>query len=423
VKRTNVRHAIVTATTLAAFLMYLDRLSIAWVLDSDSFKYDFTLTEGQRTLIVSSFFWAYALAQVPAGWLAERFGKRTLMALMILAWSAFTALFSFADGILLLVVARVGIGLAQAGAYPISSSLLARWAHPQFRAMASSIVSLGGRMGLVLAPIITAYVIAGSNWRWAGWIYGLAGILVALIFWSVFRETPEEHPRCNEAEQKYLLEGRPPPKPQPVRGFPFMAIVTDSSVWLMCAQQFLTNVGWAFVPNLMSSYFKKVHGVDDQFNGAISTFALVIGITGLLLGGVFTDACTRKLGIRYGRMVPLAATRFLAAACLAACLFVGNIYLLAVLIGMMVFFCDAGIPAMWAWAQDVGGRQIAPIMGWANMWGNFGAAAMLYIVASLTYRLNLGPEGGFAVCAGAFALAGVLSLGINAERPVVMERS
>ena len=106
--------------------MYLDRACLAWMLDSDSFKADLALTKGQANNLKSAFFWAYALAQVPAGWLAERFGKRKLMTVLILLWSGFTALTGFSNGLMMLFVARIGCGVAEAGAYPISGSLLSR---------------------------------------------------------------------------------------------------------------------------------------------------------------------------------------------------------------------------------------------------------------------------------------------------------
>lgn len=423
-RRTQVRYAILAATTLAAFMMYIDRACLAWIIDSDSFKSQIQLEKHQADWLKSAFFWVYALAQVPAGWLAERFGKRLLMSVLILTWSAFTALTSFADGFGMLLLARIGCGLAQAGAYPIAGSLLSRWANINYRGFASSIVSLGGRLGFVLAPIITVFVISTSgSWRAAGWIYGAAGIGVAALFWIVFRERPEDHPWASQSERDYLAEGRVPDRGNAIKGFPLMAVLTDTSVWLMCGVQFLTNYGWVFVLNSMAGYLKDVKHVSDVQNGIISTVALFIGFFGLLIGGVVIDACSRRFGIRLGRMIPLAATRFLAAAMLLCCLPEQSAWMIAIWLGLMTFATDAGIPAMWAWAQDVGGRQVAPILGWANMWGNFGAALQPlmngWIVANLDSNKDY--QESFIACAAAFALSGFLSLGINAAKPVAAE--
>ncbi len=402
--------------------MYLDRACLAWMLDSASFQADIVLTKDEANLLKSAFFWAYALAQVPAGWLAERFGKRILMTVLILLWSGFTALTGFSNGLAMLLVARIGCGLAEAGAYPISGSLLSRWAHLNWRGFCSSIVSLGGRLGFVLAPLITVKVILLSgSWRWAGWSYGILGLLVAWLFWRTFRETPREHPDCNEAERAYLEEGRTPEPPQQGSArFPWRAILTDGSLWMMCFYQMLTNFGWAFVINSMSTYLRDVRHLSEEMNGYISTLTLLIGLFGLLLGGFATDHLTKRFGLRLGRLLPLSATRFVSAALCVACVYVQSPWLLAVCLGLMVFSTDAALPAVWAWAQDVGGRNVAPIFGWANMWGNFGAALQATLAGWVltTFDRNGDQNELFLACAIAFALAGLLSFGINATRVV-----
>ncbi len=446
-QKTNVRHAVLLATTLAAFLMYVDRICIGWILSSESFQAEIQLDrppktdlettnasppaepppkpreEPQKNAILMAFFWAYALGQVPAGWLSERFGKRTLMSVLILLWSAFTALMSFAESFEMLLLARIGCGLAQAGAYPIASSLIAQWAHPGWRGMASSIVSLGGRLGLVLAPVLTGFIITQfDNWRMAGWIYGATGIGMAAAFWMIFRETPAEHPRCNEAEINYLNEGRIARQTLSPAKFPLFALLTDTSLWLMCAVQFLTNVGWVFVANTLPGYFKNVLHLSDEQNGIISTVTLMVSFFGLPLGGLLTDFASRKLGIRQGRMWPIVITRLVSAGFFVACLASANPWYLAACLGLMAFTGDAGIPAMWAYAQDVGGRQVAPILGWANMWGNFGAALQpLFIGYVLKYWDTGNFHAAFLFSAGALALGGVRALGINAARPVSLD--
>lgn len=419
---TSIRNWVLTATTLSAFLMYVDRACLAWMLDSDSFKADIPLGKDQANLLKSAFFWAYALAQVPAGWLAERFGKRTLMTVLILLWSGFTALSGFSNGLAMLLVARIGCGLAEAGAYPISGSLLSRWAHLNWRGFSSGIVSLGGRLGFVLAPIITVKVILLSgSWRWAGWGYGIIGLLVAWAFWRTFRETPREHPDCNEAERNYLDEGRPPePETSQRPPFPWRSVLTDSSLWMMCFYQLLTNFGWAFVINSMSSYLRDVRHLSEEMNGYISTLTLLIGLFGLILGGFATDFLTRRFGVRLGRLLPLSVTRFISAAMCLACLYVQSPWMLALCLGLMVFSTDSALPAAWAWAQDVGGRNVAPIFGWANMWGNFGAALQATMAGWVltTFDHNGDQKELFLACAIAFVLAGILSFGINATRVV-----
>ncbi len=104
-----------------AVLLYLDRICIPFL--EQYIREDLHLSKNQGSLLLSAFFWAYALGQVPAGWLSDRFGARTMLALYILLWSLFTGWMGLAESYALLVVFWFGCGLAQAGAYPTSAGI------------------------------------------------------------------------------------------------------------------------------------------------------------------------------------------------------------------------------------------------------------------------------------------------------------
>lgn len=424
---TRVRHSILAVTTVVAFLMYLDRICLAWIIDSDSFKSQIHLSKEQVAWIKGAFFWAYALAQVPAGWLSDRFGTRVLMSSYIVLWSLFTAATSLSQGFLTLAIARIGCGLAEAGAYPASSSLLTRWAHVNWRGLGSSIISTGGRIGGAAAPWLTASVVIAyfANWRWVGWIYGIAGVGVAAAFWWVYRDHPRGHPRCNEAERALLAEGRgtQPVMREPPKRFPWKAAVTSRSLWMASLYQTTTNIGWAFLVNSLSIYLKDVKHMSDQANGQISSTALFLGIIGLPLGGMLTDWWSRRFGIRAGRMMPLVVTRIVAVIAYFAVMAADTPLQMALAFGALAMFVDMGMPAMWALMQDISGRHQAQLFGWANMWGNFGAALQPILVGWIltSFDHNHDYREGMLFCAGALAVSIVVAFGINAQQPVVRD--
>src|SRR5690606_294879 len=208
---------------------------------------------------------------------------------------------------------------------------------------------LGGRVGGALAPWLTVTVIAGfGGWRWAGWIYGAAGILFALFFWVVFRERPQKHPMVNEAELALLEAGRPPESEESndKKGyvFPWRLALTHGSLCMNSGAQFFTNLGWAFLAVSLAKYLIDVKGVERSLAETINTLALSIGILGLIVGGFFTDACLRKWGVRLGRIIPLAGSRFLAAFFFLLALAFDNPWLLMLTFGMAAFSTDFGLP-------------------------------------------------------------------------------
>lgn len=419
---TAVRHWILAATTAAAFLMYLDRICMAAIMNSDSFKADIPLDSLMDGWIKGAFFAAYALGQLPAGYLAVRFGARSLMSVYILFWSGFTILTGFATGAVSLLLARIGCGFAEAGAYPISSGLLARWSEWSKRGFTSSVVSLGGRIGGAIAPWLTVTVIAGfGDWRWAGWIYGTAGVFFALFFWRVFRERPQEHPHVNRAERALLEAGRPPETETEGKksyAFPWRLAFTHRSLWMNSGAQFFTNLGWAFLAVSLSKYLIEVKGVEKSLAETINTLALSIGILGLIVGGFFTDACLRKWGVRLGRIVPLAGSRFLAAAFFVIAMGLDNPWALMVAFGMAAFATDFGLPALWAGLQEMCGKHTPPLFGWANMWGNMGAAVGIWVLPVVIKTLDRNGDWreGLIFCAVAFVVSGLFCLGFNAEK-------
>ncbi|MEQ8854133.1 MFS transporter [Gimesia sp.] len=155
--RSYVRYRVIFACMLMAVLLYLDRFCISFA--EVFIKDELGLTDHQIGILLGSFFVSYALCQVPSGWFSDRFGARKMLTLYILMWSLFTALTGFATGFIMLLIFRLGFGLSQAGAYPTSANIVSKWMPLTERGFASSMVTVGGRIGGALAPVLTAFLI------------------------------------------------------------------------------------------------------------------------------------------------------------------------------------------------------------------------------------------------------------------------
>jgi ACS family glucarate transporter-like MFS transporter len=575
-KPTIVRLAIIGVTTLMAILLYLDRFAVG--IAATFISEDLRMSQDQMSWFMSAFFWSYALAQVPAGWLSDRFGARRMLSLYILAWSVFTGWLGFAHQVWQVIVLRLLCGVSQAGAYPTAGGLIRVWFPLTRRGVPNSIVALGGRAGGVLAPILTAVLIIhfshdadpmrfshsdivndhnfvrafqakadspraaiverlksrfsdtvqasleqdviaqvaaknpqsvaafnsnvgwfeeliaqtssqlkttdlydgldlthlklvpearelvqkrsdgvtlsedeilrlnrliteaafpnsvkqfrGAGWRPAMVVYGVIGVLVAFAFFVVVRDLPRLHPWSNAAERAFIesepdigsTKGDEPP-------FPLVAILTDSGLWANSLMQVFTNVGWLFVMTSLPRYLDQVHGVPLTWQAIMTAIPTGAGVLGMYLGGWWTDIATRQFGKKWGRRLPILATRFSAglgyAICLALslCVAPGPAWLpwcYVAALCLMVFSVDMGNPAVWGYAQDAGGRFTGSVLGWANMWGNLGAA-----VAPRIYYAVLGEDPRtvdwtilFGVCGLAFVLSGLCSFLMDSTKPL-----
>jgi ACS family glucarate transporter-like MFS transporter len=430
---TGVRHRIVILATLAAFLLYLDRYCFSFV--ERFVKRDLNLTDADMGVLLSAFFWSYALAQVPAGWLSDRYGARLVFALYILFWSLFTGLLGVAYSFTAVLLWRLGCGVAQAGAFPTSAALLSRWVPFARRGLASGLVSIGGRLGGALASVLTAYVMLGwvvltqppkpdpgFGWRPAMIFFGLIGLLVAEGFWWGVRDQPGEHPACNLEEVKLIEHGRPGSATRTqgkARGLPLAAMLQHRSLWLISLAQLGTGFGWALLLTWLPRYLAEVHDVPLVQRGWLAGIPVFVGMAGMFAGGWLTDHLTARFGLRWGRCLPLALSRFVAMFAYWVCLFLHSPWLMTVAFAVVAFATDLGSPAVWAYNQDTGGRHVGTILGWGNMWGNFGAALSPIVLNRIVE--SWGWEAAFLTCAGAFLFAGVVSLGVDATIPIVQE--
>ncbi len=419
---TNIRSRIIGVTMLVAFIMYLDRVCMAEIVKSASFAGDLALGEKETGRILSAFFFAYALLQVPAGWASDRFGARSTLTIYIVLWSLFTIATGLAVGFATLLAARLLCGMAEAGAYPTAMAMVRKWIPLAGRARASGMVALGGRIGGTLAPFLTIWMVVHmGGWRTSLWIDGTAGLLIAFLFWKIVRSDPQSHPGVNAAE--LALIGRPkiePPLTGRELGHALKNFSKSASLWCNSAYQVFVNIGWSFLITWLPTYLKNEHHVGEIEGGRMVTCVLALGMAGQFAGGWYCDWATRRLGLRAGRVLPVASAMLVAAIAYACAPFTGSVWLFIACCAAVSFCTDLANPAMWAFMGDVGGRATAAAGGWGNMWGNLGASAGALLFPWL--KAHGGGDGKYFVfftLATAMLLAGLVVLPMNATKKLL----
>lgn len=434
----NVRYGVMVLATLVAIMLYLHRYCLS-TADRD-IKQELDLSEAQMAYVLGAFFITYALCQIPSGFLADRYGPRKMLTFYIIVWSALTGLLGVAQGFIGLLVLRLGCGMFEAGAYPACAGVIRRWIPYPQRGLASGTVSLGGRIGGTITPKLTAALMVAfavwypvGSWRPVMFLYGLLGLGLAAAFWWIYRDSPREHPACNQAEAELILHDDPNP-PQREAAAPagrlFLGVISNFSLWMCSLVQFGINFGWVFLITYLNRYLQEVHDVPLETRGTMSSVVMGMSLPALIVGGWWTDRMTKSLGQRWGRCLPLVLTRFVAAAAFLAVPFADNAWTIVLLLGAVAFFSDLGVPAIWAYDMDVGGRNVGFVLGWGNMWGNLGAAlspiALNLVVQHFLAQgetVKFAWDAVFWTCGGVFALVGIASLWVDATKRVQVETS
>jgi MFS transporter, ACS family, glucarate transporter len=167
---------------------------------------------------------------------------------------------------------------------------------------------------------------------------------------------------------------------------------------------------------------KEVFETPEKTRAIYQSLPLYSAIAGMLLGGWLSDLAVQRYGPRWGRCMPVVASRILVALAYVGCLIFHNPFHITLLMCLIAFAVDMGISPLWAWAQDVSGRHVGAVVGWANMWGNIGAAIapMVFVRIRQAYPLEplLGWNLVFMVCAGVQIVGVFAALGLDTRKKI-----
>ena len=207
VRPSNVRWRIFAIIFGLTVINLVDRVSLSIAMPV--IAGEFQLSPSMQGLILSSFFWAYALLQIPGGWLIDRFGPHRVISWSTGLWGTFQVLAAFATGGLSLLFARVALGAAEAPLFPSGGKLISLWLAPSERSRGAVLMDSGSPLGVALGGLIIAYLIATlDSWRLAFLIAGIATLVLGWIAWRYLRDNPATHPQVNAQELEKINAGR-----------------------------------------------------------------------------------------------------------------------------------------------------------------------------------------------------------------------
>jgi sugar phosphate permease len=410
---------------LMAFILYVHRIALSEIVKHESFQQAMGADSKQLGKILGAFFFTYALFQIPAGWASDRFGGRVMLTCYILAWSILTGLTGLVTSVGGLLVIRLLCGVAQAGAYPTSAAIVRRWFGLQHRGVASGLISMGGRIGGATAGILTfALITSTGSWRASLIILGIVGGLVAMIYWRVVRDLPPQ-PVESTLRVGTILDSNTRSTKLTEMPALLLTFCCSRSLSLAAFVQFSVNIGWAFLATWLPTYLTKVKSVDPKTSATMVMIILACGIPAQFFGGYLSDKSVKRLGLRWGRVFPVACATAIAAIAYWSCMFLDHVWAIVICCGVVSAMTDIANPSFWAFTQDVGGKNTATILGWCNMWGNFGATL---IAVCAPYLMELGQKHQygmapvFLVCGAAYLACTIAALGMNATKPIQLRQ-
>jgi MFS transporter, ACS family, glucarate transporter len=384
-RASRVRYEVLGMTFFMAFLMYMERGAIGTA--APSIMREFHLNKVTMGWAISAFSWSYALCQMPAGWMADRFGPRVVLALAMSWWALFTAATALSFNAVSLAATRLLFGAGEAAAFPAGSRALVAWLPMKQRAFGQGFQHSGARLGAALAPAVVVSVIAISGWRAIFFIFGALGIAWAAGWYAAYRNTPGEHPRVDAAELALL----PPQKALAGGGkrvVPWRRILRSRNLWQLSAVYFCYGfVLWLYLA-WFPTYLKEARHFAGLKSGLASLPLLAATATNIA-GGLLSDRfASNWKDLRRGRIIVSRSGFLIAGIALLPGVLASHEIAALTFLTVALAGLELTVAVSWAVCLDIGGEFSGSVSSVMNTWGNLGGAVSAVAVGYLATHIG-----------------------------------
>lgn len=391
------RYVLISILFFHSVNTYMDRACIASA--ADYIIKDLAISKEMLGLILGIFAVGYALFQVPSGWIADHFGARKALTIVVSVWSVFTALTGTARNALQMLVLRFMFGVGEAGAFPGATQAFFRWLPVKERGLAHGINFSGSRLGAAFSLFLMPWLISVIGWRWTFVVNGFIGIIWATVWLIWFRDNPKDNKKINRAELDYIEQGRVSDFTTTIKAS-FAEIFTSLNMSLAMLQYFASNVTFFISLTWLPSYIRN-QWPDDPNAIYYSAVPLIFAafanwVAGSMVTGLFkrgyqvgSRRATAIVGFSLGIIGLILAiqTRDLDFLTTEK----AQLYWFVFCFGLATFGVDMTLSPSWAFCNDIGGSNSGAVSGSMNMVGNIGAA-----LSAITFPLLLNAETGSA---------------------------
>lgn len=271
------------------FIEYVDRVNLS--VAAPLLKTELQLSNTQLGLALSAFGYCYALFQIVVGYAGDRFGPRRTLAFSGLLWAAGTLLTGFVGGLTTLVLARLLVGLGEAGTIPTATRAMSNWVPRIRRGFAQGFTHSSARAAAALTPPLMVAMIPLLGWRGAFIALGCVSLAWVFVWYGYFRDNPRQHPSITEGELAEL----PPYQDRTTQvAVPWGAlsrrILPVTLVFFGHAWTLWLYLSW------LPSFFVGSYGVDLKNSALYTSAVFFAGVVGDTAGGLLTDYIYRRTG-------------------------------------------------------------------------------------------------------------------------------
>ena len=345
---------LVAALFVLSLITYIDRAAISSV--KGPLAADLSLSDQSIGAVFGAFALGYALAQAPSGWLADRFGPRLALTVVVTVWSLFTALTGAVRSLRVLLAVRFLFGVAEAGAFPGAARAFFNWLPPSRHGLANGVIFSGSRLGAAFAFPLMAWLLEGSSWRTAFYLLAIPGLAWAAAWYLWFRDHPSQPPPAE-------------PRPAAIE-VPYARLVATPAMLLAMLQYFASNFTNFINLSWMHPYLVDRYNLTVSEAAGYAMVPLLVGATAQWAAGFLVDNLYRSRHRAWSRRLPAAGGFLVAAVALSAVSSMPTPAATVACFAVATFGAELTISPSWAYCMDIGGSRSGAVSGTMNMAGN-----------------------------------------------------
>jgi len=283
---TKYRWTICSLIFFATTINYLDRAVISLLKPYLATAFSWTKVEevANYANIEIAFKVAYAIGMLFAGRLIDKLGTKIGYAVATGLWSVAAVIHALATGTAGFSLARIFLGVTEAGNFPAAIKATAEWFPKKERALATGLFNSGSNIGAIIAPLTVPIIAEKLGWQWAFILTGAIGF-IWLIFWFIYYEVPAKQKKISKEEFEYIHSDKEETSESDTAKVSWLQLLQYKQTWAFAVGKFLTDTIWWFYLFWLPDFLGKQYGIKGTDIALPVALVYVISSIGSIGGG------------------------------------------------------------------------------------------------------------------------------------------
>src|SRR5271167_754497 len=376
----SIQRAALAMLVVAGMINYVDRATLA--VANPLIREDLGLSIADMGYLLSAFLWSYAFAQLPTGAMVDKLGPRILLTCGLSLWSLAQLLGGLVQSFTQFFGARVLLGLGEAPQFPTGARVVRDWFNQRDRGLATGVFNCASSLGTAIAVPLLTYLMLSFGWRAMFVIMGVAGLIVAALWFLLYRNPGEID--LTATENAYRTQGDPPGQRTKVTWREWKLLFRFRTTWGMIFGYFgciyLTWIYTAWLPG----YLEIERHMSVKYTGWAAAVPFACGVVGGVLGGYIADILVRR-GVEplRSRRYPAAIALLGTAICTVAAAYVSSNALAIAFISISLFLVYVTSTCAWALSSVAVPTNCTASIGAMQNFGGYLGGALAPTVTGL----------------------------------------